>query len=168
MAGEWIIPLHMALGVFLTFYGIVFSKSWFDYVYLIFMYLMVVHWTFLNGECIVSYHFKRLNDPAYIMGEDVNENEIDVVFKDYPYTVKIAMFLKNLIWTITLYLVLKRCKFSKNMTFVFTFLFFIYHMTRTFTTDHCKNEPFLIFQEIIKYAILLYGILFFYILYKRL
>jgi hypothetical protein len=168
MAGEWIAPLHMVAAILTALYGFLFPKNALDSVYLVVMYLILLHWTFLNSECIVTYYFKKVNDPTYVAGKDASTTEVDALFKDYPNTIQVGMFLKKLVWTMSIYIVLKRCHFSQGMTLAFPGLFLIYYIVKIFTEDHYKNEPFLIIQEIIKYSTILYGILFFSILYKKL
>jgi hypothetical protein len=127
----------------------------------------VTHWTLLNGECLISYLYKRYYDPSYIPGKDVETNEFKIKYNLSDKTIKTVVFVQSLLWIISFHLVLKRNQIPLSMSISFASLFATYYLLRFFTKDHYKNEPFLIGQEIIKYALFIYGIILFYILYKR-
>lgn len=159
--------LHCIIFVLFGIYGFIFQKNPFDYIFLIVTYITVTHWSFLNGECLVAYLYKKKIDPTYIPGKDLHRNDFDVIYKFSPETMKLIVLLQTIGWGISLYIVLKRCNFDKYMIYSFVLLYFAFYILRISTTDHYKNKTYLILQEIIKYFFLLYGIIFFYILYKR-
>lgn len=167
MEAQWVIPLHLLIGVISALYGFIIPKNPFDYVYLILYYLTVTHWTFLNGECCISYYFKVKNDPTYIPGKDPNKNETEILFKAHENTINHAMFIRNLFVSVSLYLVFERCKIPKSISLSFIFLFLFYYVFKISTHEPYKNEIFLIVQEIIKYLLLLIGIVLFYRIYRR-
>jgi hypothetical protein len=107
-----------------------------------------MHWSFLNGECLVAYLYKKKIDPTYVPGKDLHRNDFDVIYKFSPETMKLIVLLQTIGWGISLYIVLKRCNFDKYMIYSFVLLYFAFYILRISTTDHYKNKTYLILQEI--------------------
>lgn len=168
MSVEWMSYVHLFVFIFIAFYGFVFSKNKFDLFYLFVTYGTVTQWTFLNGECVISYLYKRKEDPNYIAGKEIETNEFQLMYNIPHDIMRFIVLLQTVLWLIGTYLVFKRNKFPLSMSISFVSLFLIYYLLRKWTSEPYKNQTFLIFQEIIKYSLLLYGIILFYGLYKRL
>lgn len=60
---HWMIPL------FSSFYVFFFSKEY-DVYYLTFLTVIFMHWYFMKGECIITYIYKKIKNPKYILGSD--------------------------------------------------------------------------------------------------
>jgi hypothetical protein len=167
MCGEWISHFHLFTYILIALYAFLFSKNAFDPVYLLITYVTVTHWTFYDGECLFTYMHKRNQDPNYTPGKNVESNEFEKTYGIPNETMKIITFLQTVLWMIGTYFVLKRNRFPLSMSISFISLFAIYYIARLMIKEPYKNEHFLIIQEIIKYALLLYGIILWYTLYTR-
>ena len=67
----------------MVFYIIIFNAQS-DYVYLLFVTIIISHWFVLKNECILSYWESKLLDPNYVMGEDPYRHIfIELIFGDY-------------------------------------------------------------------------------------
>jgi hypothetical protein len=167
MSVEWVSHLHLVTFILMGIYGFIFSKNAFDPFYLFITYGTVAHWSFLNGECLVTYLYKKHKNPNYIPGKDLETNEFETTYRISPDDMRIVIFLQSVLWITSMHIVLKRNQFPPSMSISFVILFFSYYLLRLVSEDHYKNKVFLILQEIIKYAFLLYGIILLYGLYKR-
>lgn len=157
--------LHTAVASFFAFYGILFNKNRLDYIYLFIMYFLLLHWTFFNGECVISYWIKLKNDPDYIPGEDPHKSEMSDLYAND--TLKyIVQTIISVAWIYTLYVVFIRNKIGILFTTTFLFLYILYKGSCMFYTNH-RSHDFLIIQDIAKYSLILYGIFLLPLLYKK-
>lgn len=133
-----------------------------DYTFLLFTYLTLLHWTFLNGECIITYNYKKKQNPNYIPGQHLHSNEMSLVLNDYKYIIKFVIILTNILLMFGLYNLFNRNNISLFINCSFLILYEIYYFGLYFYTNHHKNKDFLLFQETIKKLILLWGVFFLY------
>jgi len=164
---NWVGLIHVIFSVLMSIYVFIFKKTVVDYLYLIFIYFLLLHWTFLNGECIFSYVIKKMKNKDYIAGKDTKKNEMAEVFAGKLYLKYIYRFILNVVWPITLYLILVRNKFNSFYSVTFVLLFLFYKCGVHYSRDHYKNIHFLIIQDITKYSLILYGFFFIPLLFKR-
>lgn len=61
--------LHILLLTFAPLFPVFFGKG-LDFIYIYFFLLLYLHWTLLNGECIVSLLVKKYLDPTYVTGSN--------------------------------------------------------------------------------------------------
>jgi hypothetical protein len=160
--------LHTIYAVFISFYGLIFKKNWFDYIYLFFTIVVLISWTFYNGECVLTYLIKKNKDKNYIAGtESTDLTDMYLVFgsKEIVYfIVTISLFIH----AISLYLVLKRNNYPYFIYYFLPFLQLLY--TSSLRIEHKnlhKNNLFLISQEFFKYYFIINLIYIFYISYKK-
>ena len=59
---------HILLISFAPFFPFFFKG--FDLLYIIFFLLLYLHWTLLDGECIISLFFKLNSDKTYVIGSN--------------------------------------------------------------------------------------------------
>ena len=156
-----IVIVHVSMMLFMGVYAFVFKKSWFDYVYLAYTYLVLLHWTFLNGECIITYFFKKLENKHYIAGSDVHRDEIKVTFKGNETLIQLLIIIHNLLLMVNIYLVSKRNNISYTIYLPFILLFEVYFYGLYLFP---KNPSFHLFQESVKYLLLL-GLV--YLIWKK-
>jgi hypothetical protein len=158
-----IILIHILIIGLTIGYAFLFKKSIYDYYYLAFTYLALLHWTFLNSECVVTYLFKKIDNPDYIAGEDVHSHEWEVFqSKENIYGMN---FIKNVLIAVSIYLVCIRNKISSLYYVPFIFLSFSYLYGIYMFENHYKNKTFLLLQEMLKYLLLI-GIVLLYIFRK--
>ena len=62
--------VHIAFSILFSVYAFVFKKNWFDKYYLILSYLVFISWTFFDGECLVTYVVKKMENPDYVAGSE--------------------------------------------------------------------------------------------------
>lgn len=155
--------LHFLLAIIIPFYGILFKKSWFDYIYILYTILVVISWTFFNGECMLTYYHKKQQNENYNAGEDSTDlTDMNSLFGSKEmvyYVITISIFLN----AISEYIVLQRNQFSIYLYTTLPLFHIIYTMLLRIQTNLHKNELFLFTQEIFK---LYFSIAFIFIIYK--
>lgn len=144
--------LHILFTVFISFYAFITKKSWLDYVYIIYTFLIILSWTFYNGECFITYYYKKQDNTDYIAGEDcTNISDIDDLLfnsKELTFTIiTISIFLL----AISEFIVLKRNNFSKYLYFSFPLCEIIYTMLLRTQNKLYENKSFLFLQDIFKF-----------------
>lgn len=154
-----IIFIHLCIVFFLSTYYFFFKKKTYDYIYLFLNYIMLLQWTCLNGECLVTYVFKVIENNNYIAGENLHHNELNSN-SQYETSISYVVYLTNIFVIFNIYMVSKRNKISAWFYLPFIFLFELYFYGNYFFTDHHKNADYLLFQDIIKYMTIVVGILF--------
>lgn len=160
--------LHLLFAIGISTYGIFFSKNMFDSIYIIFNILILISWTFYNGECFLTYYIKKMKDKTYIAGTestDINDMYLAIGSKEIAYIfVTISVFLNM----ISLYLVLKRNSFPDFIYILLPIMHLLYTLSlRIQHTDLYKNKLFLTFQEIFKYYFIVCFIYIFVFLCRK-
>lgn len=150
--------IHFITIIFFSGYAFIFKKNKFDFIYLLVNYLVLLHWTFLNGECIMSYYFKKQKDTNYIAGKELHNNEFKILFKDNVNIIKLMTIVCNILLVISLFITFMRNNIPSYISITFLFIFEIYFYALYFFTSHYKNEKFFIFQNVIKFLTILIGI----------
>jgi len=159
--------VHLVGAVFLSLYCFLFQKNKFDLVYVAFMYALVLHWCFLNGECILSYHYKKKLNPNYIAGEDCTKNDFQIEYKEYASMLHGMFYIMNLYFMYNIYAILERNAYPHVWSISFILIHEIYYYGMLFFSDHYKNVIFLWLQEGTKYLLIAWGIFFFFFTCKR-
>jgi hypothetical protein len=93
-----ILPYFHILVTFYYLYPLIFSKNYFwDKIYLIIVLIVVLNWTVLKGECLLSYIWKKYKDKNYEMGSntlDINDIKSILSFFDEKFVTGIfALFM---------------------------------------------------------------------------
>lgn len=151
-----LVYLHMLCPVFLALYGFLFKKSRFDILYLCIIYFILLHWTFFNSECVLSYYYKKNKYPKYIAGSDL-KNDFHHHFKDYSIFIYVTSFLLNIGMMLSFYKVFTRY-YPKEFAYAFILLFLTFYYGSFLFVNHPNNPSFLLFQEMIKYAVIAWGL----------
>ncbi len=154
--------LHVLMMLFNSFYGFVFKKSWFDYVYLCAYYLVILHWTFLNGECLITYVYKKMKNKNYMAGDNLNENEIKPLLnlsnRNYSNVVKIHLILA----AISIYIVSSRNKIPLVLFISLLALTLSHGIALAYFKKNYRT-----IKEYIKYALIALGIVSLWLFNKR-
>jgi hypothetical protein len=154
---DQIIAIHALVMIYLSLYGFFTQKSVWDYVYLFIFYVIVLHWTFQKGECYITLRYKQRVDPTYRPGDDQG-NEMNWTFPDYAAHLKVFEYLQNILFTLSLYVVYTRNHISPKVYLPFFLLVILYTSRHTFFAD-CYSQPeCILFEKIIQYCLILYGI----------
>lgn len=160
--------LHAFFAIFISFYGLIFKKNWFDYIYIFYTIIVLISWTFYNGECVLTYLIKKNKDKKYIAGtESTDLKDMYLVFgsKEIVYLIiTISLFIN----VISLHLVLKRNNFPYFIYYFLPFLQLLYTISlRIQHSNLHKNNLFLISQEIFKFYFIINLIYILYITYTK-
>jgi hypothetical protein len=120
---------HSFFSLFLVSYGILFTRSRFDYVILIIIFLISLSWSLLKGECLLSYYLKKYNDPNYKLGSNIYSEDMYIIFgkKYIPYLKQFFTMITPLIAVITLYLLLKRQHFTSLEILFYPIIHYVYY-----------------------------------------
>jgi hypothetical protein len=159
------IIIHILVATIIAIYSFIIKDTKYDNVYIYLIYLKLFHWTLLNGECIISYIYKKSENINYIAGEKLYDNEFDNKFKNYKCMIRLFIIIINILTIISIYNVFNRNNYSNDLIILFIIMYVAYLYSLCLFTDHNKNKNFLKFQSIIQLFLILW-ILYFY--YKKL
>lgn len=67
----------------LTYPIVVRKKNKYDLYYLIFLYLVIVHWILLKNECLINYIEKIKIDPEYKLGTNIEGPGINYILSNF-------------------------------------------------------------------------------------
>lgn len=160
--------LHAFFALFISFYGLIFKKNWFDYIYLFYTIIVLISWTFYNGECVLTYLIKKNKDKNYIAGtESTDLKDMYLVFgsKEIVYFIVTILLFINVI---SLYLVLKRNNFPYFIYYPLPLFQLLYTISLRIEHKNLhKNKLFLISQNFFKIYFIINLIYILYITYKN-
>jgi len=106
MRKEAILILHFFLICYMCLYAFVCKRTRWDYFYLLFVYCIVFQRTFYNGECSLSYYYKKTDDPDYVAGTDF-KTDYEIAFGQYSW-VGAYIYLRNIAFGLSVFLVSRR------------------------------------------------------------
>lgn len=131
----------------------------FDSWYMAYTTFLFLSWTFLNGECLISYVYKKMHEPDYIAGTQTMEfaDVTSVVSQD---TLQNILLLSIVLHLGSVFLVLRRNGFSPEVYLSYIFLILGYLITLRLTLwyypDTLNDQvPFLLIQEWCKFGLIL-------------
>jgi len=160
--------LHTIYAIFIAFYGILFKKNWFDFIYIFLNIITLISWTFYNGECVLTYLIKKNKNKNYIAGtESTDLTDMYLLFgsKEIVYfIVTISLFINAL----SMYFVLKRNNFPYFIYYLLPLFQLLYTISlRIQHKNLYKNNLFLISQNFFKFYFIINLIYILYISYKK-
>lgn len=148
--------LHLSFSIILSLYAFIFKKSWIDYLYIYYASIIILLWTFFNGECAITYYFKKKEDPNYIAGTDSTDMKDMFILIPNPTIVNAIVIIKLFFHLLSEYIVLARNKFPIFLCYLLPGIHLSYYGTTYIFKDLYNNTTFLWFQEIIKITIILF------------
>ena len=139
--------IHVLLSLLLVNYPFLVKKhTFFDFLYIILLFILLYSYIILKGECFISYAIKKYKDPNYVMGSNLS------VLYDYSYIFKNITIASYVIFYIIItliissFIVLKRYNFINiRYIYLFTILLLIYFILLKITTHPMFNFYFNIF-----------------------
>jgi hypothetical protein len=152
--------LHVILSILLVNYPFLFKKnSFYDFIYIISLFILLYSYIILKGECFISYAIKKYRYPNYVIGSNLS------VINDYSYIFKNKLFASFVIiyilitFIITSFIVLKRYDFvNVRYIYLFSFLLIIYLILLKFKQfSNCRfyyNFVFMFYITFLLYRIL--------------
>jgi hypothetical protein len=150
--------IHLLLSCFVSLYGVVSTKSSIDKLFMYYILIVNISWTFYNGECLLSLLHKELNG---VKKDSAKATDMMPWFENEKY-------YDLFIWGTSFLIMVSVIRvFSRNhipfiMTFIFLFMNFTYLLLVRHYND-CKNVKFLTIQCIYK---IYYVYLLFYVYYN--
>jgi len=155
--------LHLLIPMGLSAYGFMFKINKFDYFYILFVFTLLFHWTFLNSECIITYLKKKKKDPLYIAGMDALNTDFKDKLKGVDHGVT---FLVNVLVAKNTYMVISRNE-SKWFAISFILIYFSYFYSVPLFGNHHINPVFLQFQNNIKNILIVWASIFTFVTYQK-
>ena len=158
MIKELIAFIHL-FGILLTIlYVFLIKNKKYDYFYLGYIYFVLLHWTFLKGECIIAYLYKKIQNNDYELGSDFKKDDIFYIFSFLgEYKKYIPLFL-NIMVIINIYMITKRNNIKNHIIVLFILLFIAFIINFVYFTDHHINTNFQFFNDIIKISLIFFGL----------
>jgi hypothetical protein len=148
--------MHWIITIFNTMYAFFIKNKYCDYLYIFIIYGIVLQWTFLNGECILSYYYKKRKNKDYKFGENLDDSEVISKFGKYKDIVSVIIIVMMII---NMNIVFKRNNISNHLFFMFAFGFLSYGYGVYIFKNHHINKNFIKFNEISKIYFIIYGII---------
>jgi hypothetical protein len=140
--------LHFIFAFFISMYGIIFKKNWFDIVFMYYSVLVILSWTFYNGECVLTYYIKKMENPNYIAGSQSTDLTDMYLLVGTKQSTKIIASIGLLLNAISLYIVFNRNGFSNIMSALIASIHLLY--ITVIRLASISNQYFLIFQQMVK------------------
>lgn len=143
---------HTLLTIFVVFYGYFTKKNKFDFFYLFYGYSVILSWTFFNGECFISYYYKKLTNST---DNSIYSHDLDAILgKKYEtilrkYHEPIFKIVEMLL-LVSFYLVMVRQMFPMMSIFILLLIHASYYITII------NNMHFHVFFRILSIGGLLY------------
>jgi hypothetical protein len=132
-----------------------FTKSWFDYIYIYYTLSVILSWTLLNGECIITYLIKIKNDNNYIPGKNVLKSD-DMYFIPIPNNyIDFILQFSTIIWCYGLYKVFIRNKYPTFLPILIGISILSYKLLMHCCINHHNNMMFHYYQKIISYTMII-------------
>jgi hypothetical protein len=120
MINKLIVFIHLLLCIFSILYVFLIKNKQYDYIYLIVIYFILLHWTFLKGECIISYLYKKMQNNDYEIGSNTKTDDLEYFFGEYT---NYFHFFIQILTAINIYMLCKRNNIKYHVTFMFTFIY---------------------------------------------
>ena len=135
--------LHLFLMIISVAYPLLVRKNKYDFVYLIFLYLIILQWIIFKNECLVNYLEKTKIDREYKLGTNILSPGINYILSNF--NISIYNQTENNFY---------KEERHNLIVPILTFLLFSYVAMRYFNKNTTK------FIYIFIYAILVYVLLF--------
>jgi hypothetical protein len=153
--------LHIIVIIMVGTYSFIIKDKTYDNLYILLICIKLFHWTILNGECIISYLYKKSKNKNYIPGYKLINNEFNDC-KNNKYIIQIFIILIITILTlINIYNIFNRNNYSCKLMISFIIIYTSYIFSIYIFTDHYKNTNFLKFQSVIQLSIILWTLYFY-------
>lgn len=76
----WVGILHLMVPIVMLLYTILAPASWDKFAFL-YLAIITIHWVVCQGECMISYYYKKRVDPNYQLGDNTELQDIQDVLK---------------------------------------------------------------------------------------
>ncbi len=145
--------LHLSFAIFASFYAFLFKKSWIDYLFILYVLITILSWTFYNGECLITYQFKKKEDPNYIAGQNSNDMKDMYMLMPNPLLANAILLIKFFFHLLSEFIVLSRNKFPTLICYLLPAIHLSY--SSSLYVFNYQDNLFLVYQEICKILLIL-------------
>ena len=151
--------MHLLLTIFIAVYVFCIEDKYYDYIYLGYIYFVLLHWTFLKGECIISYWFKKLRNNDYKLGTDFINDDFEYLLSGYRQYI---LILVNILMVVNIYMVCKRNNIHNYIIILFALVyitFFVsYALSFYYFDNYHINKNYLLVNNILQILLILFGL----------
>jgi hypothetical protein len=151
--------IHLLLISFTAVYVFCIKDNDYDYIYLEYLYFVLLHWTFLKGECIMSYFFKKMRNSDYKLGSDFIYDDLNYLLSGYEMYLSIIL---QILIIVNIYMVCKRNNIKNYIIYIFIIFFIsfclIYSFCISYFTNHHKNTNYQLVNNILQIIIIFFGL----------
>jgi hypothetical protein len=112
--------IHILIRLYIILYALIIKDNKYDFIYLLFLYLIIFQWLFLKGECLFAYLYKKIKNNNYELGSDLIHDDFYDLFGEY-YTL-----MRNIIGVLyfyNIYIIYKRNDNYRCMIIILIILF---------------------------------------------
>ena len=120
--------LHVLLSFLLVNYPfLVKQNSFYDFIYIVSLFILLYSYILLKGECFISYAIKKYRDANYVTGSNVSViNDYSYIFKSKQISFYFIIYIL-ITFFITSFIALKRYNFiNVHYIYLFSILLIIY------------------------------------------
>ena len=105
--------LHLILSIFICCYFL-WRRPSYDKYYILYFILLNLSWLVFSDECLVSFIFKIIKDPSYILGDTHDIDDVIVLIVK-PITDILVLFLIPIAYIINILVIVQDGKFDSTM-----------------------------------------------------
>ena len=151
--------IHLLFTLFICVYVFCIKNKKYDYFYLTYIYFLLLHWTFLKGECILSYLYKKMQYNDYILGSYYINDDFDYLLSKYKSYVYKCI---NILMIVNIYMVCKRNNIKNYTIFMFILLYVTIVLSYMYSFNNFNNlhinKNFQLVNDILKKIIICFGL----------
>ena len=146
---------HLIHSPLLVVFPLLVEKYTYDIFYIIYFFTIMFFYTFIDGECPISYICKIIIDKTYVAGSKINYYPEMEYLLQHQKTIDYYFGSMTIAYIATLFFVIFRTNtFSYFLTFTFVILLNYFLIIRNYFSIN-KRIYFIIVQEITKYILFL-------------
>jgi hypothetical protein len=144
--------IHCPVLIVLPFF---IETATFDILYINYFFIVLFLYTFLNGDCPISYVCKKCIDDNYVAGDDITYYPEmyfllqEKVYVSWFFTITTGFYLFSLLY------VIQRSAISLFDLLFTLFILFVYFLSIRGLIFHKKDKYFLLFQSFTKLVLLI-------------
>jgi len=160
----------LLLASLLSYPFLVLKNYFFDKFYVLLFLLGKLSWIFCKDECYISYIFKKIENPNYMLGN--NAKEMDDLLQVGPnnYIGKILSYgvlVFPLVYAVEIIIVNNRNKIIPNFSLGIILVFYIFYLyyIRFIKSKSCSGNKFILFFKSI-YAFILFCVIYKYFILR--
>jgi hypothetical protein len=155
MIDKLIMVIHVLLLLFLALYALIIKNTKYDYIYLTFIYIILLHWILLNGECIISYFFKKIKNNNYSLGDNFRNDDFYYLFGKNKNNI---LMIYNIMLLLNIYIVCNRNNINNYFIYIFIMLYIYYVIYFSYLTGNHINKKFIFIYYIYNIILILFGL----------